>query len=94
MHRATLLRSAAYGPADGRAGLADTVLNERQAAELTGLSCRTLQRYRLEGGGPAFVRLSASRVGYRRSVLDAWLASRTFTSTSDEAARVQRVAAQ
>ena len=35
----------------------EPLLNERQAAELLGISKRALQAWRYRGGGPAFVRL-------------------------------------
>jgi len=66
----------------------DKVLNVRQAADLLGLSIKTLNRARLEGGGPPYVQLSAARIGYQHSALMSWLRSRTVTSTS--AATVQR----
>lgn len=83
--------TATPAPSDGRAG-SDPVLSEPQASELTGLSRRTLQRFRLEGGGPAFIRLSTTRVGYRQSVVDAWLSSRTYATTSAETAAAGREA--
>lgn len=57
-------------------------LTQIQAAELLCLSGRTLERYRLEGNGPKFVK-AGRRVLYRRSDLEAWLQANTFTSTSE-----------
>ena len=48
---------------------------------------RTAQRWRAEGGGPAFVRLGPRRVVYRISDIERWLAERTFKSRADELAR-------
>jgi hypothetical protein len=45
------------------------------------VSVRTLQRWRLEGGGPLFVKVGRL-VRYPRSDLDAWMATRIYTSTS------------
>lgn len=46
------------------------------------ISPRTLQRWRLEGTGPVFVKVGRL-VRYRRSALDAWLAAREAASTSE-----------
>jgi hypothetical protein len=51
---------------------------EPVAAQMLGLSPRTLQRMRLEGGGPAFVQLTAQRVAYTPEALKAWLEARQF----------------
>lgn len=58
------------------------LLRPPAAARYVGLSVDTLARYRRIGGGPVFVRLSASAVAYLVADLDAWLASRRRTSTS------------
>lgn len=44
------------------------------------LSVQTLAKKRLDGSGPKFLKLG-SRVGYRRSSVDEWLAARERTST-------------
>jgi predicted DNA-binding transcriptional regulator AlpA len=62
------------------------VVNEDEAARMVGLSTRTLQRLRLEGSGPAFVKLTEKRVGYPVVNLHAWVASRSAASTSDATA--------
>ncbi|MCC6133321.1 MAG: hypothetical protein IT186_25605 [Acidobacteria bacterium] len=51
---------------------------------------QTLRTWRLTGRGPAYVRLSASRVAYRLEALDQWLTAREFESTSQESARRER----
>jgi len=48
-------------------------LTTGEAARRLGLSARTLRRYRVTGGGPAFHRFGG-RVRYRRADLDAWAA--------------------
>lgn len=60
------------------------VFTETEAAKLLRLSRRTLQRLRLEGGGPNFVRLTpaGSRIGYVFSEIQAWLRERNVSSTS------------
>ena len=56
-------------------------MDTRRAAALLGLSHRTLEGYRVSGGGPAFHRFG-NRVRYRRSDLDAWAAKRRATTTA------------
>ena len=48
-------------------------LSNAQAAELLNLSPRTLEKHRVNGGGPAF-RKFGRRVLYSRADLDAWAA--------------------
>ena len=59
-----------------------TVLTTKQAAEHLSLAVTTLEKYRVYGGGPRFVRLGRA-VRYRASDLTAWLESHVRTSTSD-----------
>ena len=59
------------------------LLSPRQAAELLCLSPKTLERIRVSGGGPKFVRIRGS-VRYRQEDLESWLASRLVGSTSEE----------
>jgi predicted DNA-binding transcriptional regulator AlpA len=49
------------------------ILSERQVSDWLGLSEPTLFRHRRDGTGPTFIRLSARRVAYRRSAVEAWL---------------------
>jgi predicted DNA-binding transcriptional regulator AlpA len=55
----------------------DPILSERELAKWLATSCPTLQRHRSNGSGPPFIRLSARRVGYRKSAVEKWLQSRT-----------------
>ena len=48
---------------------------------------QTLERWRTEGSGPPFVRLSPKLVVYDVQDLDAWCDSRKVTSTSEARAR-------
>lgn len=59
------------------------ILRTPQAAPYVGLAVGTLNKMRLTGDGPPFVRLTSRAVGYLRSDLDAFLASRRVRSTSD-----------
>ena len=54
----------------------------KEAARYTGLSVSTLNKLRVFGGGPVFLKLGR-RVAYDATDLDAWLASRRRRSTSD-----------
>lgn len=61
-------------------------LTQIEVAALLRLSPRTLERHRLAGTGPAYVKLGR-RVVYKREVVEAWAAANTFTSTSEAGAR-------
>ena len=52
------------------------------AAKLLGLSPKTLERWRLEGGGPKY-RKFGKRVMYAETDLSEWAEGQTRTSTSD-----------
>ena len=56
----------------------DKLLNTGEAADIVGVSPTTLRRMRYAGEGPAYVRPSKRKVGYRREDLTAWLESKTF----------------
>lgn len=66
-------------------GNGNRYLNTHQAGEYLGLSPRTLDRYRVKGGGPVYHRLGG-RVRYLVADLEAWAESRRRTSTSDDGA--------
>lgn len=51
------------------------ILRTRQAADYVGLSSSTLEKMRLSGDGPRFVRLGGRAVGYDVEDLNAWLDS-------------------
>jgi hypothetical protein len=58
------------------------LLFPEEAAAYLGLSVLTLADYRCKGGGPVFAK-SGRLVRYRRSWLDAWIESRSYSSTSE-----------
>lgn len=58
------------------------LLTQAETAELLRLSERTLERWRVLGGGPVFCKLG-KRVLYRRADLDEWIASHVVHSTSE-----------
>lgn len=49
------------------------ILRTPGAAEYVGLSASTLEKMRLAGDGPAFVRLGGRAIGYDIRDLDSWL---------------------
>ena len=59
------------------------LLTEKEVAQRTGFSIRTLQSWRMRGGGPSFVRISARCIRYRPQDVEAWIEQRLRTSTSD-----------
>lgn len=62
----------------------DTVLlREEEAAKFLNVSPRTLQGWRVTGGGPPFVKYSNRCVRYRQEDLDQWIEERTRRSTAD-----------
>jgi excisionase family DNA binding protein len=60
------------------------LLRQSEAADHLRLSQRTLERWRVSGTGPAFVKLGR-RVLYRKLDLEEWIASRVLHSTSEAA---------
>jgi hypothetical protein len=59
-----------------------TYLPNADAADFLGLSPRTLERMRIDGRGPIFLKLGR-RVVYARADLVAWAETRRRSSTSD-----------
>lgn len=67
----------------------ECALNEAQAAQLLGLSVRTLQAWRVRGGGPPYVKIGRA-VRYQRRALAAFQERHTVTSTTEADAREAR----
>jgi predicted DNA-binding transcriptional regulator AlpA len=59
------------------------ILRQPAAAKYVGLAESTLEKYRLTGGGPRFVRLGVRAIGYDVQDLDAWIDAQKRSSTSD-----------
>lgn len=59
-----------------------TFLNVREAAETLRLGVSTLNKLRVHGGGPRYVKLGR-RVVYRRIDLTTWAEERLLRSTSE-----------
>lgn len=58
------------------------LITETQAAELLGYTIRALQNWRVRGGGPKFVKVSAKSIRYRRRDLFDWIEARIQSNTS------------
>ena len=50
----------------------DCLLTETEAAKFLGFSIRSLQGWRLKGGGPTFIKIGGKSVRYRRRDLIGW----------------------
>ena len=61
----------------------DALLREREAAQLLGLTPRTLEAWRHRGGGPPFRRISARTIRYHRGDLIRWTEQRQVSSTAE-----------
>ena len=62
----------------------DLYLTEARAGEILGVNPRTLQQWRLRGGGPRYVRISSRCVRYRYRDLTQWMEDRLRSSTSED----------
>lgn len=61
------------------------IFDTPKAAEYITLAPGTLERLRVQGSGPPYLKLGRS-VRYRRTDLDQWMESRLTSSTSEQAA--------
>jgi predicted DNA-binding transcriptional regulator AlpA len=61
----------------------EAVFTEKHVSNQLGISIPSLQRMRSNGCGPAFVQLSARRIGYRKSAIEAWLSRRTINRVGE-----------
>jgi hypothetical protein len=64
-------------------GTNDQLLTPAEAAAYLRVSKSYLDKLRVYGGGPKFVRPGKRKIIYRKPHLDVWAAERTFTSTSE-----------
>ena len=69
----------------------ETYFTPKEAATYLRVSKSYLDKLRVYGGGPQFLRPGKRKIIYRKPHLDVWVAERTFTSTSeyDDPARDQ-----
>ena len=59
-------------------------LDEKSLALLLCIPRRTLQRWRVTGDGPPFVRAGLRRIVYRLEAVEAWAASREYRHRAAE----------
>ena len=78
-------RAAALGAAG--AGAPDDLLSTKQLAEWLGVSRQWAEINRSKGLGPPWVRISPTRIRYRRADVLCWLAERTYNATGEYVAR-------
>ncbi len=58
------------------------LMKTEEAGRYLGLSSSLLNKLRLTGGGPVFVRLAGRAIRYRRPDLDEWVQASVMASTS------------
>ena len=67
----------------GSTSATPTLLCEKEVAKLLGQSIKTLQKWRVQGEGPPFIRMSPRAIRYRRGDIDAWINRNVHNSTSE-----------
>ena len=67
---------------DAIADRPERLIHEQEAAQLLCVSFRTLQAWRVRGGGPRFCKIGRA-VRYRRRDLMTWVEGRARSNTSD-----------
>jgi excisionase family DNA binding protein len=60
------------------------LLDEYEVAAWLSISVRTLRNWRVQGGQIPFIRVGKKTVRYRSIDVEAWLASRVRTSTTEK----------
>lgn len=63
----------------------DRMIDEQEAGEFIGYTIRALQNWRVRGGGPKFIKVSARSIRYRRRDLIEWAEGLLVASTSEAA---------
>jgi predicted DNA-binding transcriptional regulator AlpA len=61
----------------------NTLYTENQVSQLLGYTPRALQKWRITGDGPKFVKVSQRSIRYRKIDILQWIEERIRTSTSD-----------
>jgi predicted DNA-binding transcriptional regulator AlpA len=64
--------------------MTDACMRTPAAAHYLGIAESTLNKTRLTGDGPPFVKVGLRSVAYCKADLDAWIAARVRRSTSDK----------
>src|SRR5262245_7867624 len=71
-----------YPPTGRSTAMADSLLTPLEAGAYLHVSPRTLEKWRMQGGGPRYRKL-VHRVVYTQHDLDAWVEEQARRSTSD-----------
>lgn len=58
------------------------LMDERSLSCLLGVSVRTVQAWRVKGGGPVFLKFNNRLVRYRKADVEAWLEALAMPHTS------------
>jgi hypothetical protein len=80
---ATLPRDPRVSTLQSRDGTDECLLTPPEAAAYLRSSKSYLDKLRVYGGGPEFVRLGRRKILYRKSSLDNWTRQQRFVSTSE-----------
>ncbi|MEQ8509268.1 MAG: helix-turn-helix domain-containing protein [Rhodospirillaceae bacterium] len=64
----------------------DQLLKETEASKLLGVSHRTLQNWRVRGGGPQYKKIAGKSIRYTRRDLLAFIEAGSRRNTSQESA--------
>lgn len=64
----------------------DRLITEQDAAEFLGYTTRALQNWRVRGGGPEYIKVSARSIRYQRRDLIQWIEDRRTRHSSEMAA--------
>lgn len=78
-----LLSRAGIVPADAPSS---RLLTEKTVADLLSVTPRTLQRWRVTGDGPTWVRIGPRMIRYSEAAVSTWAAGRTFAHRAAELA--------
>ena len=62
------------------------ICSSPEAAQYLRIGRSTLEKLRVHGGGPKYVKLGLRRVGYLKADLDDWIAARPRVRNTSEAA--------
>jgi len=73
---------SSYQP-DAPTSSQEALLTEQQAASLLNVNPRTMQKWRIQGGGPRFVRMSRRCIRYWPKDIRDWVQNRIKSSTSE-----------
>ena len=62
----------------------ESLLSQRQLADILGVSCRTIEGWRRDGTGPEYCRINGRLVRYRLGTVLEWVQSHSFKSIAEE----------